>query len=57
MGFVEYLQEKQVKGLIDWHPFLKMPKFEYQNEFRISFISDTTVPLKLELERDLRDIA
>ena len=57
MGFVEYLQEKQVKGLVDWHPFLKMPKFEYQNEFRISFISDTTVPLKLELERDLRDIA
>lgn len=57
MGFVEYLQENQVKGLIDWHPFLKMPKFEYQNEFRISFVSDTTAPLKLELERDLRDIA
>lgn len=57
MGFVEYLQENEVKGLIDWHPLLKMPKFKYQNEFRISFVSDTTVPLKLELERDLRDIA
>lgn len=57
MGFVEYLQDNQVKGLIDWNPFMKMPKYRYQNEFRITFINDTSEPIKLCLEKDLRDIA
>lgn len=34
-----------------------MPQYEYQNEFRITFVSDSKEPIKLELEKSLRDIA
>ena len=56
MGFVEY--EDMKPGLNDWHPFRKDRKdFSYQNEFRITFVSDTNSALKLDLECTLRDIA
>lgn len=57
LGFVEYLQEKHLHGLIDWNPFRKKPKYCYQNEFRITFLTNNDTPLKLDLGCNLRDIA
>ena len=57
LGFVDYMKSEDVHGFIEWNPFLKMPQYEYQNEFRISFINDTQEPLKLDLGVSLRDIA
>jgi len=57
LGFVDYMKSEDVHGFIEWNPFLKMPQYEYQNEFRISFINDTQKPLKLDLGVSLRDIA
>ena len=57
MGFVEYLSEAKQHGLIDWHPFVKKEHFAYQNEFRITFVSDSPDPIMLDLECSLRDIA
>ena len=51
------MKDEDVHGFIEWNPFLKMPQFEYQNEFRISFVNDTQKPLKLDLGVSLRDIA
>ena len=56
MGFVEYV--KTNPGLNMWHPFRKDKDiFESQNEFRITYVDDTTVKYKLDLGSDLRDIA
>lgn len=57
LGFVDYMKDEDVHGFIEWNPFLKMPQFEYQNEFRISFVNDTKKPLKFDLGVSLRDIA
>jgi len=57
MGFVEYLPEVEQNGLIDWHPFVKKDRFKYQNEFRITFVSDNADPVMLDLGCSLRDIA
>ena len=56
MGFVEYLPEVEQNGLIDWHPFVKKDRFKYQNEFRITFVSDNADPVMLDLGCSLRDI-
>lgn len=56
MGFVEYHDLKP--GVNHWHPFKKdKSKFEYQNEFRITFINDNDQTYTLNLGRSLRDIA
>lgn len=56
MGFVEYQSMKP--GINDWNPFRKdKDRFEYQNEFRITFINDTVDPVKLDLGTSIRDIA
>lgn len=56
MGFVEYHDIKP--GVNQWHPFKKdKSKFEYQNEFRITFVNDNDSPFVLDLGRTLRDIA
>ena len=57
MGFVEYLLEENQEGLMDWHPFIKKDCFAYQNEFRITFVSDNSEPVMLNLDCSLRDIA
>lgn len=57
MGFVEYLLEEKQEGLMDWHPFVKKDCFAYQNEFRITFVSDNSEPVMLNLDCSLRDIA
>lgn len=57
MGFVEYLPESKQTGLMDWHPFIKKDRFVYQNEFRITFVSDNSEPVMLDLGCTLRDIA
>lgn len=56
MGFVEYHDIKP--GVNHWHPFKKdKSKFEYQNEFRITFVNDNDKPFVLDLGQTLRDIA
>lgn len=56
MGFVQYIDMKQ--GINRWDPFKKeKAKFEYQNEFRITFISSDDQPVKLNLSKPLNDIA
>lgn len=57
MGFVEYLLEENQEGLMDWHPFVKKDCFAYQNEFRITFVSDNSEPVMLNLDCSLHDIA
>ena len=57
LGFVHYLTQEEQKGLIDWHPFIKRQRFNYQKEFRIAFISNNDKPVKLDLGCSLRDIA
>lgn len=57
LGFVDYLPREKQQGFLDWHPFIKKQKFNYQNEFRITFISNDENPIKLDLGCSLRDIA
>lgn len=57
MGFVEYLPEDKQQGLVNWNPFRKRDCFSYQNEFRITFITEDDRPLRLNLGCSLRDIA
>ncbi len=57
MGFVDYMPKEKQCGLIDCDPFLKKQKFSYQNEFRVTFVSDDIKPMKLDLGCSLRDIA
>ncbi len=58
IGFVEYVEAEQMNGLINWGPFKKnYEKFYWQNELRATFINDTRDPVKLDLEKDLRDLA
>lgn len=57
MGFVEYLPKEKQNGLIDWNPFIKKDCFIYQNEFRISFVSDNSEAVTLDIKSSLRDIA
>ncbi|SCP99127.1 hypothetical protein [Anaerobium acetethylicum] len=57
MGFVTYKPEEEMSGLVEWNPFLKPENYDYQNEFRISFLNDNDAPLKLNLGSDIRDIA
>jgi len=56
-GFVSYKSKDEMSGLVDWNPFFKPTDFDYQNEFRISFVNDLRDDLKLDLGRDLKDIA
>lgn len=56
LGFVEYLPKEAQKGLLDWHPFKKRADFSYQNEFRVTFTSNTEQPVKLDLGCSLLDI-
>lgn len=56
MGFVDYQDMKS--GINQWGPFRKEKKiYSYQNEFRISFISNDDKPVQLDLKKSLRDIA
>ena len=57
MGFVEYMPEEQHQGFIEWGPFTKKEKFNYQNEFRFTFVSDDTKPNTIDLGGSIRDIA
>lgn len=57
LGFVRYLLQEDEKGIIDWSPFTKKSKFSYQNEFRITFLSQNTDSIKVDLDCSLRDIA
>jgi len=57
MGFVEYLPKEKQNGLIDWNPFIKKDCYIYQNEFRISFVSDNSEAVTLDIKSSLRDIA
>ena len=57
MGFVEYLPKERQEGLMDWHPFIKKDCFNYQNEFRITFVSNDSEAMLLDIGRSLRDIA
>lgn len=57
MGFLDYIPKDEHQGFIDWNPFLKKEKFSYQNEFRVTFVSDDDKPIKIELGCSLRDIA
>lgn len=56
MAFVNYQPKEKQKGLMDWNPFIKNEEFSYQNEFRITFTSNSDQPLKLDLGCSLRDI-
>lgn len=40
MDFVEYLSEDKQQGSVNWNPFRKRDCFSYQNEFRITFITE-----------------
>ena len=56
MGFVDYQEMKP--GINQWNPFRKDKSiFGYQNEFRITFLSENREPVKLDLKQSLRDIA
>ena len=57
LGFVKYISMKENSGIIDWSPFVKKDDFNYQNEFRITFINENDSPFTLSLEQSLRDIA
>ena len=46
-----------MQKIIDWSPFTKKSKFSYQNEFRITFLSQNTDSIKVDLDCSLRDIA
>lgn len=56
MGFVEY--DAINPGVNHWHPFKKdKNRYEYQNEFRITFVNDNDKVFSLDLRKSLRDIA
>lgn len=57
LGFVDYLSQDQQQGFMEWHPFIKKGKFDYQKEFRITFVSSDSQAIKLDLGCSLRDIA
>lgn len=57
LGFVKYIPDEKMQGLIDWNPFFKKEKFAYQNEFRMTFISGDNEPIKIDLGTTIRDIA
>lgn len=57
MNFVEYLTKEKQTDLIDWDPFTKKDDYNYQNEFRISFVSDASEAVTLDLKCLLRNIA
>lgn len=57
LGFVDYLPQDKQQGFMDWHPFVKKGKFDYQKEFRITFVSSDNRAIKLDLGCSLRDIA
>ena len=40
----------------DWNPFIKKDDFDYQNELRITFTSNTDKPVKIDLGCSLKDI-
>lgn len=56
IGFIEYQPKEKQQGITDWHPFIKKDDFDYQNELRITFTSNTDQPVKLDLGSSLKDI-
>ena len=54
-GFVQYINEPEIKGLYNWNPYMKRKKYSEQNEFRITYIDSTDKPCFLEVG-DLKDI-
>ncbi|KUO66749.1 MAG: hypothetical protein APF84_14660 [Gracilibacter sp. BRH_c7a] len=57
-GFVEYIPIEERDSVIDWNPFLKMDQgYDFQHEFRISFVKTYEGLLEFDLNCSLRDIA
>lgn len=56
MGKVVYLPQCENAGLVDYTLFLKRSEYEYQNEFRITFVGKQEIPIKINLGESLRDI-
>lgn len=56
IDFIEYQPKEKQQGITDWHPFIKKDDFDYQNELRITFTSNTDQPVKLDLGCSLKDI-
>lgn len=57
IGFIEYQPREKQQGITDWNPFIKKDDFDYQNELRITFTSNTDQPVKIDLGCSLCDIA
>ena len=56
IGFIEYQPREKQQGITDWNPFIKKDDFDYQNELRITFTSNTDKPVKIDLGCSLKDI-
>ena len=56
VGFIEYQPKEKQQGITDWNPFIKKDDFDYQNELRITFTSNTDKPVKIDLGCSLKDI-
>jgi hypothetical protein len=51
LGFVSYVPAEKTHGLFEWSPFKKYDDYAYQNEFRITFVDNTTEARYLEINR------
>lgn len=49
LGFVEYINQEDLIGQIEWNPFKKRADFKDQNEFRITFVDNSKEAVILEL--------
>ena len=56
VGFIEYQTKEKQQGITDWNPFIKKDDFDYQNELRVTFTSNTDKPVKIDLGCSLKDI-
>ena len=56
IGFIEYQPREKQQGITDWNPFIKKDDFDYQNELRITFTSNTDKTVKIDLGCSLKDI-
>lgn len=57
-GFVTYLTDEEVRGIVDWNPFKKRAAgYSYQNEFRVCIQKDSEGPYTLNLGASLEGIA
>lgn len=55
-SFIEYKSLRKNKGFIEWNCFCKDDIYSYQNEYRISFVSNSEQRIVLDLKSSLRDI-